>query len=110
MKREKMCIDTQFDRLERMLKWLIIDSMTVDEKRSYLIERGQGLKDQLPDIGDALEIEQAKTNTLVTQSNAVSVCCKAKIKVNPIEWESPHYVKSWDFWCLKCEKKCEAEA
>ena len=50
-----------------------------------------------------------KTNVLITQSNAVSVCCKAKIKMNPVEWESPYYIKSFEFWCLKCQKKCEAE-
>ena len=53
-------------------------------------------------------IKKAST-ILITQSNAISVCCKAKIKMNPIEWESPYYVKSWEFWCLKCQKKCEAE-
>lgn len=57
MKREKMCIDTQFDRLERMLKWLILDSMTVDEERSTLTDKGLELKGQLPDISDVLEIE-----------------------------------------------------
>ena len=31
MKREKMCMDAQFDRIERMLKWLVLDSMIVDE-------------------------------------------------------------------------------
>ncbi|MBA7665292.1 hypothetical protein ES703_73362 [subsurface metagenome] len=48
-------------------------------------------------------------NILITQSNALSVCCKAKIKMNPVEWASPYHVKTWEFWCLKCEKKCEAE-
>ena len=58
MKREKMCIDTQFDRLERMLKWLIIDSMTVDEERSTLTDKGLELKGQLPDIDDILKEEK----------------------------------------------------
>ena len=54
MKREKMCIDTQFDRLERMLKWLILDSMTVDEERSTLTDKGLELSGQRPDISDIL--------------------------------------------------------
>ena len=60
MKREKMCIDTQFDRLERMLKWLIIDSMIVDEERSTLTDKGLELKGQIPDIDDILKEEQER--------------------------------------------------
>lgn len=45
----------QLDRIERMLKWVIIDSMMVDEESLILSDKGHKLKKQLPDISDILE-------------------------------------------------------
>ena len=45
----------QLDRIERMLKWVVIDSMIVDEERMALTDKGLGLKKKLPDISDIIK-------------------------------------------------------
>lgn len=36
-----------------------------------------------------------------------SVCCKAEVKLNPIEWASLYHVEKWQAWCLKCGEPCK---
>ena len=45
----------QLGRIERMLKWLVIDSIIVDEERLAHTDKGLELKKQLPDISDIIE-------------------------------------------------------
>ena len=45
----------QLNRIERMLKWLVIDSMIVDEECLSHTNKGNELKDQLPDVSDIIE-------------------------------------------------------
>jgi len=37
----------------------------------------------------------------------ISDCCGSAVKLNPIEWASPHHIETLQAWCLKCEKPCE---
>ena len=72
MKREKMCIDTQFDRLERMLRWLIvrkeIDYLSHDleyneyrdEYRKPILDEMFKLGEHLPDIDDIVKKEEVE--------------------------------------------------
>ena len=41
--------------IKKMLKWVVIDSMLVDEERMALTNKGLGLKKELPDISDIIK-------------------------------------------------------
>ena len=53
--------------------------------------------------------ELKKGVELINHGFMISACCKAKIKLNPVEWSSPFHVKTWQPWCLKCETICFIE-
>ena len=55
--KEKKSNETQLDRIERMLKWLIIDSKITDEENWVWVrnERGEKIAGTLPDISDIIK-------------------------------------------------------